>query len=350
MFVVRARIGRLAAPPVPVRGIAATLVLGIAVAVLAVPPLLERGWARARVQRRLAAISPAAYAPDRWRVRLPAEAPAGLAAWTSIGGCGAAGSSASGAGGGIQWVGRNVSGGLVDAQVLTTETRSHGNRLVSVASRLRTDLGPHLGIALNVPIVYKVGEVSVLGMTKEARIAGFGDLSCELAYKFGRIAQHQLMLTASAPTGASDAVRQGVVLPQHLQLGAGTPGLTLQYQHTRDQDWGLLLVGGTVGYPGWENAIGDYRAPSATAYVHAGYIWGPFVPAAGLSLFAKPVHDRERGAVRPADRDPRFMLVPSLSWEWSSDLLALLPAATIGLSPAGVESVSIGLGVATSLF
>ena len=62
------------------------------------------------------------------------------------------------------------------------------------------------------------------------------------------------------------------MLPQHLQLGSGVPGPTAQYQLTRDQDWGLVLFGATASYDGWENDIGDYRAPSATAYAHVGYL------------------------------------------------------------------------------
>jgi hypothetical protein len=141
-----------------------------------------------------------------------------------------------------------------------------------------------------------------------------------------------------------------VVLPQHLQLGSGVLGLTGQYQHTRDHDWGLVVLGASASYAGWENDLGDYRAPSATAYAHAGYLLGPLVPSLGLTLFGKLQHDRERGADRPAGDDPRFLVVPSLSCEWSTSWLALMPAATVGLSADGVESVSFGLGIASSLF
>jgi hypothetical protein len=187
-------------------------------------------------------------------------------------------------------------------------------------------------------------------MTKPVNLTGFGDVSLEAAYKFGRIGAHQLTLNASLPTGSSDAVRQGVVLPQHLQLGSGVAGGTLQYQHTRDRDWGLLLLGGTASYAGPENSLGDFRAPSATVYGHVGYLVGRLVPAAGLTLFGKAQHDRERGFDRPGELDPRVMLVPSLSCEWSTDWFAILPAASAGLSRNGLESVSIGIGLASSLF
>jgi hypothetical protein len=273
-----------------------------------------------------------------------------LASWESVGGCGAAGSSASSPGGGIKWVGRNVTGGLVDVQTMVTQTDARGNQLTAVSSRVGVSPVPRLGLALSVPVLYKAGDVTVLGTTKTARLAGFGDLSVEVSYKLGAIGSHQLMAVASAPTGSADAVRQGVVLPQHLQLGSGVPGLTAQYQHTRDFDWGLLLLGGTASYGGWQNGIGDFRAPSATAFAHVGYLLGRWVPSAGLSLFGKPIHDRERHADRPDGNDPLLMLVPALSVEWSNDWIAILPAATVGLSYNGFESVSLGVGVSSSIF
>jgi hypothetical protein len=331
------------------------LAVGLGLVAAALAPTLDRAAARrareqtlGRVEVRLEGRRTAGGLAT---LALPLAAPrASLASWSRIAGCGAAGGSASGPGGGIKWIGRNVTGGVLDAQVLSSQTYAQGNQLTSLSTRLAVSPRPRLGLALNVPILYKAGEVAVLGLSKPARIAGFGDLSLEASYRLGAIASHQLMVTLSAPTGSADAVRQGVVLPQHLQLGSGVPGAVAQYEHTRDQDWGLVVVGGTLGYGGWENDIGDYRAPSATAYAHVGYLLHRWVPSAGLTLFGKPWHDRERGADRPADRDPLVMLVPSVGLEWSNDWLALMPAATVGLSSNGVESVSLGLGVSSSLF
>jgi hypothetical protein len=327
------------------------LAAALALTALALVPALDRARARGQVSRGLPPAAARGGDPLTGGVTLaPLPAGAGtLASWASVGGCGAAGSSASGPGGGIQWVGRQVTGGLVDVQSLTTQTFSHGNLFGALSTRLGTT-GARFGAALNVPILYKAGEVTVLGATKTARISGFGDLSLELSMKLDAIGAHRLMLLALLPTGAHDAVRQGVVLPQHLQLGSGVPGATTHYQQTRDQDWGLVLLGATATYPGGENSIGDQRAPSATAYGYVGYIAGRLVPSAGLTLFGKPVHDRERGAPRPDHLDPLMMIVPSIGVEWSSDWIALLPAATLGVSYNGLESVSLGLGISSSLF
>jgi hypothetical protein len=279
----------------------------------------------------------------------PTSGPA-LASWQTIGGCGAGGGSASAPGGGIKWVGRNVTGGAIHAQVLSTQTAADGNHYTSIASRLATSPRERLELALNVPVLIKSGEVAVLGQSKQALIAGFGDVSLEGSYRLGAVGAHQVLLVVSLPTGSADAVREGIVLPQHLQLGSGVPGVTAQYELTRDQVWGLMLFGATASYNGWENDIGDYRAPSATAYAHVGYLLDRWVPSAGLTLFGKPIHDRERGADRPADSDPLFMLVPSVGMEWSNAWIAVLPAATVGLSLGGFQSVSVGVGVSSSLF
>jgi hypothetical protein len=327
---------------------------------LLLAPVADRARSRGQLQRRLAAVAAGADAANgAWSsvgtgpvgpfLTAAADSPA-LASWRTVGGCGAGGGSASAAGGGIKWIGRNVTGGALDAQVLSTQTFADGNQYTSIASRLAMHPRDRLTLALNVPVVIKAGEVTVLGQTRQARIAGFGDVSLEGAYRLGAIGAHQLTLTVALPTGSADAVRQGIVLPQHLQLGSGVPGATGQYELTRDQVWGLLLFGASASYGGWHNDIGDWRAPSATAYAHVGYLLDRWAPSAGLTLFAKPTHDRERGAARPADRDPLFMLVPSLGLEWSNDWIAVLPAATAGLSPAGFESLSVGLGVSSSLF
>ena len=333
------------------------LVIGLTASALV--PLLDRALARHHAARELRAVQArprGASGQTRALARgaqLPLLALAGkapLASWGSIGGCGAGGSSASSPGGGIMWVGRNVTGGVVDVQALTTGTWADGSRVAALATRIAISPTQRFGLALNVPILHKAGDVTVLGATREARIAGFGDVSLEASYKLGAILSHRVALIASAPTGAWDAVRQGVVLPVHLQLGSGVPALACQYQQTRDFDWGLMLLGGTASYAGWENSRGDHRAPSATAYAHAGYLLGPWVPSAGLTIFGKPTHDREGHADRPSSRDPLVMLVPSLGLEWANDWVAILPAATLGLSPGGVESVSFGLGLSSSLF
>ena len=338
-------------------GLAASILV---LAAIALVPVADRILARHQVRQQVRELEraaahekgthPSCAAPEGPRPLLAVREEIPLASWGNIGGCGAGGGSASAPGGGIKWVGRNVTGGLLDVQCLPSETEAHGNWFSTVSTRLGVSPAQRWGLALYVPVLYKVGDVTVLGQTKTARIAGFGDLSFEVSRKLGISGSHYLALIGSAPVGAHDAVRQGIVLPQRLQLGSGVLGTTAQYQYTRDRDWGLMLLGGTVNYGGWQNDIGDWRAPSATASAHVGYLLGPLVPSAGLTLFGKPVHDRERGASRPESSDPLFMLVPGFGLEWSSDWVAFFLGATLGLSYHGLESTTVGLGVSSSLF
>ena len=272
-----------------------------------------------------------------------------LHCWGNIGGCGAGGGSASGAGG-AKWVGRGVTGGLVDVQLLATQAVSHGNYFTTFNTRLGTGVLQKWNFGVNVPVLYKAGDVDVLGQTKSAGIAGFGDVSAEVTRKLGITNASMLTLIVSAPAGAHDAQRAGIVLPQHLQLGSGTLGATLQFEHTLDRDWGLMIFGGNAAFNGWVNSIEDWRSPSLTGYTYVGYIWGPLVPSAGITLFGKPVHDRERGEDRPGDEDPLFIAVPSLALEWSMDYLALLLYANASFSYNGYEGVAATLGFSTSLF
>jgi len=327
----------------------------LALCAVALYPVADH-WLAAREAHELISRARRGASPNARPGRAPALAlltdlrqPSALHCWGNIGGCGAGGGSSSGATG-AKWVGRGVSGGYVDVQLLVTQAYSHDNYFTTFNTRLGTGVLNKWSFGLNVPILYKVGQVDVLGQSRTAHIAGFGDLSAEVTRKLGITNSSQLTLIASAPAGAHDAVREGIVLPQHLQLGSGVLGVTGQFEHTVDRDWGLMIFGGTAGYNGWENSIGDGRSPSATAYGHVGYIRGPLVPAAGLTLFGKFLHDRERGEDRPDDMDPLFMIVPSLSLEWSIDWLALLLYTSSSFSYNGFESVAVTLGFSTSLF
>jgi len=282
-------------------------------------------------------------------LRLQRRWPA-LASWENVGGCGAGGGSSSGAAGGAKWIGRGVSGGVLDLQCLATMAYSHDNYFLTFNTRLGTSVLEKWVFGVSVPILYKIGDVDVLGQQKTASIAGFGDLSLEISHKLGLTNASLLTFSVSVPTGSSDAVRQGVVLPQHLQMGSGVPGASVELGHTIDRDWGLVVTGGSLSFGGWENSIGDFRSPGVTAFAHAGYILGPLVPSAGLTLFGKFIHDEERGADKPDEDDPLLLIIPNLALEWSADWLALLLYSSASFSYNGFEGISVTLGVSTSLF
>jgi hypothetical protein len=351
-------------------------VLGaLALAVLSLYPLLDR-WqagleADADLERATAALRRAGEAPplpgcSGGQLRI-ADTSVPLASWGNIGGCGAGGGAGSGTGGCAKWVGRGVTGGLVDLQTQACPSAAKGNIFNTFNTRIGTGaLAQKWNFGVNVPILYKIGDVSVPTTTigvydeKTAQIVGFGDISLEVTRKLGITNAHGVTLIVNAPTGAHDAIRQGVLLPPQLQLGSGVLGVTGQYEYTMDRDWGFVLFGANATYSGWENSIGGFRGSSAGGYSHLGYLLGPFVATGGLTVLGKFQHDREHDPDAPPDEkvsverddeaDPLLLLTPDLGLEWSTDYLALLLTAAATLSYNGFEGVSFSLGMQTSLF
>jgi hypothetical protein len=287
-----------------------------------------------------------AVTPD-WLLRLHRPEPI-LASWGNVGGCGVSG--ASGSAGGFKWIGRGVTGGLIDVQCIASQNvYLDGTTQLSFSTRLGTNLGYKWALAATVPFMYTAEKVDSFGEELMAYLPGFGDVSLELTRKLGITNAHTLTLGLTAPSGAHDAVRKGVILPQRMQLGSGVLGASLTYEYTLDFDWGPMMFGGTLGYGGWENSVGDFRAPSASAYVHIGYMLGPLVPSAGLNITGRFMSDRERHLNVNNVRE-RFTVSPSVGLEWSSDYLAVMLSFSAPCSFQRMDSWSVGIGLQTSLF
>jgi hypothetical protein len=331
--------------------------LCFALCAAALVPVVDRGLARRQAAEAVRAAEASLAAPARCHACVPTGpellrlhfAPPPLASWGNVGGCGVGGGASSSTAGGAKWIGRGVTGGRIDLQCLTSESfvPQHGY-FTAVNTRIATGrLFQKWVLGLSVPILYKRRDVEVLGLQKTATIPGFGDLGFEVTRKLGITNSSLVTLLLSAPTGAYDAQRAGVILPQQLQLGSGVLGATGLFEHTFDRDWGLIVAGGSFTYGGWTNGIGDYRAPNVTGYTYLGYTLGPFVPSAGVTLLGKLGHDRERQ--RDLD-DALFVSMFSLALEWSMDWLAVLLSASMPVSYHGVEGGTITLGISTSVF
>ena len=102
--------------------------------------------------------------------------------------------------------------------------------------------------------------------------------------------------------------------------------------HTFDNLWGPAVIGAVGSYPGGENAIRNYRAPSATAYGYVGYLLGPFVPALGISGTVYQGPDRDIGLA--SDARSNAMVAGNASLEWSTDWLAILAGISLPYSRA----------------
>lgn len=282
----------------------------------------------------------------QWLLRTKAPGPL-LASWGNIGGCGVGGGAS--ATGGVKWIGRGVTGGLVDLQCIeSVNSYPDGGYQSILNTRLGTTLWYKWAVAANLPFRYGVQDLEVFGETRAAYLPGFGDLGLELTRKLGITNASSLTLSLGFPTGSYDAVRKGVILPQRMQLGTGALSGSLVFEHTRDEDWGLMVFGGSLSYAGWENGVGDRWGSSASAYAYAGYLLGPLVPSVGLTLTGKLSGDQER-YVRVADQ-PMGLATVNLATEWSSDWLAVLLSAALPFSLSGLESWTVALGVQTSLF
>jgi hypothetical protein len=356
----------------------ACILFATGLVVLAVQPDVVRWRERARLMDRAAQVadapSPAeasaptaAYDPTLL-VRVE-ELEGVLASWQTIGGCGAGAGSASGAG--LKWIGRNVRGGLVNVQELASYTdigkapyNQHNIFLNTVVSG---DLSEKWNVGTIVPFVYKYLDDPLHFAPAVPAVnysnGGLGDISLQLTRRFGRINDTSLTGILGLPTGKWDATYTagGTYLNQSAQLGFGKPTGALVLDHTMDQVWGLVVVGGMAAWRGGQNKLDSYRAPTAAMYSYLGYFLGPFVPSCGLILSGYKGHDVDVNAVQAT---PLVSLAAQAGIEWSSDWMAIMLAGTLpykyddikvdesGLprSPWGFMPWTVSLGISVAPF
>jgi hypothetical protein len=221
-------------------------------------------------------------------------------------------------------------------------------------------------IGANVPFVYKYfnnffEDPQGVVPTVDVSNGGIGDVSVQVTRRLGNINATSLTALLGLPTGVYDAQYGGIALAQHQQVGFGRVTGSLILDHTMDEIWGVIVVGGLASWRGGQNRFDSYRAPSATAYAYTGYYLGPFVPAVGLGLTGFDGHDRDK---TQRETTGLASLAPSVSIEWATDWVALLAGAVFpyqydGIStdangapksPWGWGSWIVGLGLALSPF
>jgi hypothetical protein len=262
-------------------------------------------------------------AVDVCATSLPITGGSPLASWQSVGGCGAGAST--GTGGGVKWIGRNVRGGLFNVECQANYVSlPYGYNYVAT-TLVTKSVADRWHVGVSVPYLYKYMN-DPYGLDVDLSNQGLGDINLLATHRFGAIAAWTATLSLGAPTAVHDAKFRGTqLLPQERQLGHGRPTASLMLDHTQDTDWGLAVLGGTVNWRGGENELQSYRAPSASLYGYAGYILGPFTPAAGLSLTGFTGHDRTTGALQGT---PLLSAAANLSLEWATDWSAILLGAS----------------------
>ena len=275
-----------------------------------------------------------------------ARATPALASWQTIGGCGAG---SSGGIGGVKWIGRNVSGGLVNVQCQGSYTRYGDGYVYSLNNQLTVPLSDAFTVGVLVPYLYKWIN-DPLQLRIDYSNQGLGDVNGLITWKLGAIRATAITLAVGIPTGTYDAGNGtgAYVFPQDRQLGAGKYSGSLMIDHTFDNIWGPAVIGAVGSYPGGENAIRNYRAPSATGYGYVGYLVGPFVPALGVSGTVYQGPDRDVGLA--SDARANAMVAGNLSLEWSTDWLAILAGVSLPFSQRGLEPWTAGLGFAIAPF
>jgi hypothetical protein len=284
-----------------------------------------------------------------------------LASWETIGGCGAG--TSNGAGGGIKWIGRSVTGGLFQLQSLATYTHLSNGYNLSFNTQVSRDLGEKWNVGLSVPLLYKYYR-DIYGLPVDISNSGFGDVGGFLTRRFGEINDTSLTLLVAAPTGVHDATFRTILLTQEKQLGLGRVNGSLTLDHTIDKTWGLIVLGGTFGYRGGKNELGSYRAPLAAVYGYTGYFSGRWVPSLGLSLSHFFGVDRDRGL----DQQVQLWAVTgTLALEWANDSVAILGGVSLPLgwatrgavdgavntnsnTGAGLQPWTVGIGFTISPF
>ncbi|WP_437850628.1 hypothetical protein [Sorangium sp. So ce363] len=262
-----------------------------------------------------------------------------LSSWETIGGCGAG--SSTGAGGGIKWIGRSVTGGLFELQTLGTYTHLDDGYNLSFSPQVSRNLSEKWNVGLVVPLLYKYYR-DYYGLPVDISNSGVGDVAGFVTRRFGEINSTSLTLLVGVPTGVHDAQYKNDYLTQEKQLGLGKVSGSLTLDHTIDKTWGLIVLGGSFGYRGGENELGNYRAPAAAIYGYSGYFWGPLVPSLGLSLSHFFGADRDRGL----DQEVQLWAVTgTLAVEWSNAWLAILGGVSL---PLGWDTRGVVDGAANS--
>jgi len=278
-----------------------------------------------------------------------------LASWETVGGCGAGGTG--GGGVGVKWIGHNTTGGLFNGLLMSNYVTTQDGYNVTTFAQISRDLdqGQKWNVGVIVPYLYKYYR-SYLQLTNPAdgryvdvSNAGLGDINVLLTRRLGPINATSVTAGLGIPTGIHDAQFRNDYLSQDKQLGLGNFTGFAMVDHTLDETWGLIVLGGVAAYRGGRNNLQSYRAPSGSLYAYTGYFLGPFVPALGASFTGFLSKDQDR----TLDQDvPLSVVSGSASIEWSNEDIAILAGINLPFSFGDfvLQPWMVALGVSVSPF
>jgi hypothetical protein len=286
------------------RGLALLLCGGLLASALW-PAVQARRAMRRATERVLALAGNAHFADGGWLALDPALSlrvqrlgPL-LASWETIGGCGAGGAN----GTGVKWIGHNTTGGLFQLMLQdnyivippgANRSDSAFNNILNL--QLSKDLTDRWNVGLSIPFIYKsYSDYLHNGVSGPLTNTGLGDISALVTRRLGPINATSLTGIVGIPTGTYGVSYMGGRLTPDQQLGFGRVTASVMVDHTLDQQWGLIVVGGALSYRGGQQDdkylwVFDHpsghntRPPSASLYAYTGYFHGPLVPALGMTL------------------------------------------------------------------
>ena len=178
----------------------------------------------------------------------------GMTPWTSVGGCGAGGSGGGG-GDGIKWIGKGVSGGVIQVELMPKFNLTQSSKSFTVAPRLT--FKPHwkYTVGLSIPIQAKSGQVQPQTNIEpfDVTTGGTGDVGIDVSRSMGVEGAASLSFALAIPTGQYDIKRGAdgseILLPNSLQKGGGIWSLGVTYSYSKDVENGMWVWDGTFSYP-----------------------------------------------------------------------------------------------------
>lgn len=321
------------------RATAPAVTIAAVLGAVALVPAVTRCWASFSARRQLARVQQAAH--DRTARALEPElslrvqqlSPL-LSSWESVGGCGAGSTSGTG---NVKWIGHGTTGGLFQNITQANFTPLPEGYNLVLTTQFTRDIDDRWNVGVLLPYVYKRFNDYMM-LPVDIVNSGLGDINLLGTVRLGEIRETSLTATIGLPTGVHDARYRTDLLTQEKQLGLGKLTASLTLDHTMDEVWGVIVLGGLLSYRGGENELGSFRAPLASVYGYAGYFAGPLVPALGLSFSAFTEADRDRGMEQNV---PTVLVSANASLEWSTDWIAVLAGISV---PFGLYARSAGLG------
>ena len=176
-----------------------------------------------------------------------------LTPWQCVGGCGAGGSGGSGAE--VKWIGTGVSGGLIDAEVIGSNTIGENYRYQQIKTRLSYKPTWTTNLGLTIPIVSKIGTLQPQTNIddKTEMTGGLADMMVDVSKNFGMEGEYSLSLNFTLPTGQYDIKRgsdfRTYFLPTTLQRGGGLYTASLGLTRIKDIEKGLWIFEAYYNHP-----------------------------------------------------------------------------------------------------